>query len=272
MKPIRFLHIPKTAGSTFRLILRRQYLGKMRFEFSGGLNSDIKRFKELSANDKNNIVLFLGHAPFKTGISSADNATIITFLRDPINRVKSFCQHVAEGKSMHLIDDFPPETFNLDKFLDSGNAELSNLQTKMLINPAEAGNQSLENLSSSEAKDAAIYSLLNDVSHFGLQEYFDESLIVFSTALNWKMPFYASLNKRNTSKLIHFDKHHLNRIAELNAIDIEVYNKAREHFLSILESELFTQAKLKRFQLINPAASIIIKSGKRISKLINKPT
>lgn len=133
MQPLRFLHIPKTAGTTLLSILRRQYFGKKSFAFTGDITSDTKRFEALSEHDKENVMLFTGHAPIVTGIEKADNATTVTFLRDPISRVKSFCQHVAEGKSPYLIDDFSSETFSLDNFLESGNEELSNLQTKMLI-------------------------------------------------------------------------------------------------------------------------------------------
>lgn len=266
MEPLRFLHIPKTAGSTFTGILKRQYFGKKSFGFTGNITSDIKRFEALSENDRENVVLFTGHAPIVTGIKKADIATTITFLRDPISRVKSFCQHVSEGKSPYLIDDFPPETFSIDDFLESGNGELSNLQTKMLVNHGRCATPLLfENMSASEeTKDAALDNLFNKISHFGFQEYFDESLIVFSLALNWRMPLYASRNKKNTSKLIRFEKRHLKRIAELNAVDMEVYRLAKEQFIYIVNSVAFDKAKLKRFQLINTPVSFVIKSGERI--------
>ena len=272
MEPLRFLHIPKTAGSTFTGILKRQYFGRKFFGFTGNVTSDIKNFKALSENDKAKIVLFAGHAPIVTGIDSADNATTITFLRDPISRVKSFCQHVSEGKSPYLIDDFPPETFSLDDFLESGNRELSNLQTKMLLNHGSCASPLHDNMSASEAKDTAVDNLFNKISHFGLQEYFDESLIVFSLALNWRMPLYASKNKKNSCKLIKFEKHHLLRIAELNAIDMEVYRLAKEKFIYLLNSVAFDKAKLKQFQLINTPTSFVIKGGERIIGLTRRCT
>lgn len=251
MKRIRFLHIPKTGGSTFIAILHRQYFGKKSFKFNGGaLVSDIKRFKALSKRDRKNIALFTGHAPIVTSIKEADNATIITFLRDPISRVKSFCQHVSEGKSP--IKGFHPKSFNLDRFLKSGNPALSNLQTKMLINNRTCASPLLiESMSTSEARDLALDNLYNKISYFGLQEYFDESLIVMTSALNWEMPVYISENKKNTNKLIKFKKRHLEQIAELNAIDIEVYRLAKKQFIGILNSAAFDKAKLKQLKLIN---------------------
>ncbi|MFM2482040.1 sulfotransferase family 2 domain-containing protein [Celerinatantimonas sp. YJH-8] len=269
MTPLRFLHIPKTAGTTFTNILKRQYVRKKKFEFTGNMALDLKRFESLPESDKEQIELFTGHAPIVTGVNQADNATIITFLRDPISRVKSFCQHVSEGKSPCLIDNFPPKTFNLDTFLESGYGELSNLQTQMLVNHwGESGSSiSIKNMPDSEVIDIALYSLFNKVSYFGLQEYFDESLMIFSSAMKWRIPLYTAENKKSTSKLIKFERRHLERIAELNAIDIEVYKVAKEKFISKFNSIAFNKKKLKSFQLINNPASILIKNGKEIIRL-----
>lgn len=272
IEPIRFLHIPKTAGSTFTGILKRQYLGRKSFEFTGKGTSDIKNFEALSDNDKTQIELFFGHAPLVTGIDLADNARTLTFLRDPISRVKSFCQHVSEGKSPYLIKAFPPETFNLDVFLESGNGELSNLQTKFLVNLGGFGSPFPDKMSASEAKDTALENLFNKILHFGLQEYFDESLIIFTKTLNWNMPFYISRNKKNPNKLIKFEKKHLLRIAELNAIDIEVYRLAKERFINVLNSVEFDKTKLKHFQFVNWPASFVINYGEHIIGLTRRCT
>ncbi|MBV6518771.1 MAG: hypothetical protein HCAMLNBO_01507 [Candidatus Brocadia fulgida] len=269
-KPLRFLHIPKTAGTTFLSILRRQYFGKKSFAFTGDVASDIKRFEALSERDKTKVMLFAGHAPIVSGVKMADNATTITFLRDPINRIKSFCQHVAEGKSLYLIDEYPPETFNLDSFLESGNEELSNFQTKMLI-----GNGSYalpDNMSDRKAADLALDNLFNKISYFGLQEYFDESLMVFSSALHWRMPIYASKNKKNIRKGIQFEKHHLEKIAALNAIDLAVYRSAKEYFVRMLNGVTFDEAKLKWFQFMTKLCRPVIQIEELIFELTKRCT
>src|SRR5271157_80678 len=130
MDRLRFLHMPKTAGSTFTSCLEYQYSGKGHFIFTGDIKSDINRYLNLSEPTRQNIKLFTGHAPILTGIADADSAKVITFLRDPINRVKSFIQHISEGKSPEYLTG----PFDLNRFLESGFSDLSNLQTKMLIN------------------------------------------------------------------------------------------------------------------------------------------
>ncbi|MCD4750116.1 MAG: sulfotransferase family protein [Thermoanaerobaculales bacterium] len=265
MKPLRFLHIPKTAGSTLIYILQRQFSGEIEFVFHGDIVSDTEKFDALSENDRGNVMLFTGHAPIRTGIKRADNATTITLLRDPISRVKSFCQHVSEGKSPYISDDFPSGIFCLDDLLESGNEELSNLQTKMLINHGScASPRLLDTMPPSEAIASATDNLFNSVSHFGLLEYFDESMIIFSSGLKWKMPFYVSQNRKDKCKLVQFEQRHLRRIMELNFIDLEVYGIAKERFISMLETDEFDQKKLLRFQQINKYRSHAINSGRRV--------
>ena len=251
MKPVRFLHIPKTAGTTLNSILLRHYDEKKVFFFSGDIASDIKKYELLTKTAKEHIALFAGHAPIHTGITEADNKQIMTLLREPVSRVKSFCQHVFEGKSPHLKEAFPPESFRLDDFLMCGNNELSNLQTKMLINDGSCDSPyKIERMSPSEAKDLALDNLFNMVSCFGLQEFFDESLIIFSTFMGWKLPLYNSMNVRKPFNSIEFNENHIEKIKELNAIDISVYEAAKKKFCALLDSENFNRNKLIYFHII----------------------
>jgi Sulfotransferase family len=248
--PLRFLHIPKTAGGTFEQILMRQYRGKVFFSFYNESRADTERFQALTQKERQNIALFYGHVPITTGIREADEATIITFLRDPVARVKSFCQHVYEGKSSHLLQSFPPERFCLDEFLDSGDWELYNLQTKMLINRGRAGLPDLiDRLSASEAFERARKNLSEKIACFGLQEYFDESLVLFAAKFGWRTLYYDSVNRPNPARKLEFQEHHIKRIIELNAVDIELYKFAKEKFLNQISKKDFDAERLQKLRL-----------------------
>ncbi|MDQ3775099.1 MAG: hypothetical protein M3461_12440 [Pseudomonadota bacterium] len=225
MEPLRFLHIPKTAGTTLTFVLRRWYEGSPHFHFSGNVGEDLKRYDALPDEVRKQIALFTGHAGIKTGIPAADNIPIITLLREPVARVKSFCQHVSERKSPYLLYLFPPDAFDLDAFLCSDNGELSNLQTKLLLG------RSIEGLSASEAVDIALGNLLEKITCFGIQEHFDESLALIAWTLGIKPPAYGSRNQRDPTRALRFDRSHLDKIIELNAIDLELYERARQSFM-----------------------------------------
>ena len=271
MKRLRFLHIQKTAGLTLNQILLRQYRGKKVFQVNGPGPVAIQQYMELSEQEKQKIFLILGHLPLTTGVEDFDNATIITLLRNPISRVRSLCQHVSEGKSKYLLKDFPPESFDLDRFLDSGDHQLYNHQTKILINPVSTvSNDLINSMSRTAARDLALDKLFNVVARFGIQEQFDESLILFSQFLNWSMPFYVSVNISDSRRRIEFKQRHLDRIAELNSIDLEVYNAAKKKFQELIANSDYDMAGLKRFKALKPWGSRLLKMRAGIRTLIRR--
>ena len=258
---VRFLHIPKTAGSTFTDILKRQFINRKYFEFTGNLDKDINNFNKLSPAQKADIALFIGHAPLTTKIPEADNALLFTFLREPVSRVKSFCQHVAEGKSPYLLELFPPQKFDLDYFLASGNTELANLQTKMLAGQyANDVCQDLNSLSKRELMNLALKNLFEKIDAYGITEFFDESIIWFAHKYNWRIPFYFRRNTRSPRKKIIFDKRHIKKIIELNQIDIEVYKIARSEFVNKINSNQFPRKYLSFFKCTNPIVGHILRN------------
>ncbi len=95
MDKIRLLHIPKTGGTSLQECLGRIYQGP-RFLFSGDLKKDLEAYREMGPEKQANIVLFAGHSPRITGIPGIDDLPTITLFRDPVCRVKSFCQHVIK--------------------------------------------------------------------------------------------------------------------------------------------------------------------------------
>ncbi|MBW3564799.1 MAG: hypothetical protein KY459_08745 [Acidobacteria bacterium] len=249
------MHIPKTAGTTFLSILGRQYHRARTFDLSGNVAADAARLESMRAAERKAIRLFTGHAPIETGLPGPDAASIITFLRDPIARVRSFCQHVAEGKSAYLLRDFPPESFDLDRFLSGSGGELSNLQTKMLINRGSiTASERLDRMKASEARERALENLFGRVAAFGLQEKFDQSVLMFSELFSWSLPLYYSRNESTFRPGFELDARHRDRIAELNAIDIEVYEAARRAFDDQL-SRRVREGETARFRLINRISS-----------------
>ncbi len=233
MNKIRFLHIPKTAGTTFTDCLNQFYKGR-HFIFSGDLQKDKTRYWKISGSKRDQISMFGGHAPRITGIPEVDTLPTITFFRDPVERVKSYCQHVSEGKSRYLLKDYPPSKFNLDAFLDSGINELSNIQAKLLLGDQK---QQLPHADKKTILETAVTVLKNDITCFGFTEQFDKSLVLLHYKLGWKKwPVYRKINAKNRQKLIKFTDANIIKIRGLNEIDIAVYNKALNLFNHQLSS------------------------------------
>lgn len=245
-----FVHIPKTGGCSVSECLERIYSQKS-FTFSWNFPKDLERYRELSSREKEEIVLVTGHAPFTTGESELDQLPKITFLRNPIERVKSFCQYVSEGKTGYLQEPCP-EHFDLDEFLDSGIPELSNLQTKMLLGRGSCH----VNLDDPDlVVEKATEALENKLVCFGLTEYFDESLMLFRKTLGWKKwPVYAKLNTKDETRLLVFSEKNIRKIRELNQLDMRVYEVAIELFTrKVQENAEYLESSLKDFRMAQDA-------------------
>lgn len=265
MERVRFLHVPKVGGSTLSLMLSIQFMGQPKFSFSGQQAVDRKRFYTLTRGERESIRWFDGHAPYYTGISQADeNVKIITMLRDPIQRVISFCQHVSEGKSPLAIAGGEVDDFDLDEFLESGNAELHNLQTKMLINTGDSATQTyLAKMGPEHAIIRARENLFEGVAAFGIQEYFDESVIVFQRQLDLSTPVFSLRNKKHRQRHLVVESRHIERIAEQNQLDLELYADAKRCFLDRLEANGPDRADVRRFRRKRAVVAPFIDVGLR---------
>jgi len=232
MHRLRFLHIPKTAGTSLADCLKRIYGGERAcFRFTGDLEADLQRYRQHP--HKQRIRLVVGHAPFRTGLPQIDRLPTITLLRHPVERVKSYCQHVADGKSAELADRFPPAKFCLDRFLASGEPQLDNLQVRMLLGdylgPIDESNQTAK-------VRQAIEILADELAGFGLAERFEETLLLWKQCFGWPWPTFLHLNRRR-GRPLRFSREHLQRIVALNRADMELYQTAAAIFRQRLDRQ-----------------------------------
>ncbi|BBL70076.1 hypothetical protein [Methylogaea oryzae] len=223
---LRFLHIPKTAGTSFHDCLQRLYPGG-EFQFTGDLTEDLERWRALSAEQRLDIRLISGHAPYITNEAEIDTVPAITLLRDPIARVRSYCQHVSEGKIASLLTRFPPDDFDLNELLQSdAGSELDNLQTRQLLG--------IGGLAEDPDDPAAVYhalEILADLTAFGLTERFEQSLMLFRRRLGWTMwPVYRRLNAAAPHQRLRFEPSHEALLRRRNAVDLQLYVMAASLF------------------------------------------
>ena len=258
MKKVRFLHVPKTAGSSFTRCLSRiygaRYLKANWFTFRGeNFQEDLERYHQLDPARRAALVMVTGHAPLVTGIEEIDALPTVTFLRDPVERTKSLCQHVSEGKSPRF---YSAKDFDLDAFLDHLPASV-NSQTRHLL-----GVRGLElpDLDPAAVAAQALDVLEHRLAAYGITEFFEESLLVFRKALGWKAwPVYISLNRKSTRRRLTFNERQIARIRAMNEIDILVYDAARARFEEHLrEDAAFLRAEMRRFRVRQALATPLL--------------
>ena len=91
IEPIRFIHIPKTAGMTFSAVLKRQYRGKGHFQFSGNLQeaADVPDRQRGLRSHRMGLLALGTHRPDEALRAQARPVGRILKRAYPINRIRN---------------------------------------------------------------------------------------------------------------------------------------------------------------------------------------
>lgn len=269
-----FLHVPKTAGSTFNSILNDFYPANKRFRINGGsaipsnfqYQAAIENYKRLDKKVVSKVDLIMGHMPIVLGDEKTEEFKFITFLRNPINRVISDYNYVISSQEnpLHLLVN----DLSLGEYVSRHeDLQLDNLQTRM-ISGNMFGQITMKDV------DIAKSNIKKHFAFIGFTEYFDKSLILLKKEIGWqKYPIYQSKNisKNKNVKVL---KDELKIIERYNTYDIILYNDCLEGFLNRVESnKTFIQEELENFQALNAkreANFSLMKFNRRKKSIISK--
>lgn len=253
-----FLHIPKSAGSTIKTIFKRQY--KRNSFFIPANHPDLNILKEKLVSE-NNIQLCFGHMDFGMHEFSGEGYKYATMIRNPIERVISQYYYVKRQPNHYLHHQaFIENNFSLAQYIENGlSTELDNGQVRIIIGAGGFHKNfhtkydipfgKCESWMLEEAK-------LNIEKHFmfcGLQEYFDESLILMKKEFNWKKHIgYVSQNiTSQRKKSFEFKNNTLDIIKKYNSLDIQLYEWINNKILSdIKDNEIYIKHELEKLNRV----------------------
>ena len=223
-----FLHLPKAAGTTLKDIIHRQYCPEQIYELdSTQFIQAQENFKQLDQTEKANIKILMGHMYFGLHEFLPSPSTYITMLRNPIERVVSYYHFV---KKLTTHDDYElikKQNISLKEYCQTGRENMCNGQTRFLSGTRESeicGHAQL-----AEAKQ----NLRQYFSVVGIQERFDESLLLLQKKLGWKKaPFYyqRNTNRANSYHQLGISSDTLATIEKYNQLDLELYEYANQIF------------------------------------------
>lgn len=221
-----FLHLPKAGGMTLHRILAMRYPREKIYTFDGRAPfTDLGKFIARPSSERAQYRLLKGHVPFGLHQALPGPSTYITMLRDPVERVISHYYYARSSPDNKLFAQLNQPGTSLYEYVSQRmGAEVSNFQTRLL-----AGS------SAKAVSRATLEQAKENLSQFfrvvGLTEEFDTTLLLLQRAFGWSTPFYLRENTTQ-DKLSGGESEPRARalIAELNALDIELYAYACQLF------------------------------------------
>jgi hypothetical protein len=204
------LHIPKTAGTSFRNILKEEY-GE-----NAVVRLDINSIGETRCNEvlyekekTPSAKVLHGHFSYNAIYQRFDlpgEIKIITWVRDPVERVISNYYYLES----QLIAILKEEQRNL--------SILCKIQRSLLEYARHEinRNRQFKFLEGSECTDFAF---------IGIQEYFEQDLKELRQVLNWQKPPRLIHQNKTPKVRPPLDREILEEIAQLNSLDLALYQK-----------------------------------------------
>lgn len=215
-----FVHIPKTAGSTFLQVVKRQYR-KNEFLYLHLTEEDKVLLDAMTDDAKRGIKCLSGHIRYGYHRYLPGSYGYITFLRHPVKRVVSLYYYILRNKHHYFHERMVSDKLSLEEFVNlpyEVYGEISNQQTGLLSSYPEPGDPL------DTAKD--------NISKFlftGITERFDESLLLLSRKAGWKNIYYnpSNISKNYEIRQVLTDKVK-EKILERNDLDMRLYTFAYE--------------------------------------------
>jgi len=224
-KNLIFLHIPKSAGSTLKDIIDRQYPDYRVHHISTkpDLQKSISDFQNLSQSKREKVRCVTGHGTFGLHKYLTGSTEYITMIREPVSRIISNYYYVRRSPDHRLYEEINSEEISLYEYV------------KNEVN-SKINNQATRNIAGSNSSEYSIDTLKkakkNIEEHFGvvgLVGRFDKSLLLMGKKLGWNNISYVKKNvTSNRPQKEDIPKRVLREIKRKNRLDVELYKHAKE--------------------------------------------
>jgi hypothetical protein len=226
--PLFFMHIPKTAGTSLRYLLEREYRPHLGVYYPPHVPDSLPSDTEYQA--------VTGH--FKWGFHGTQPARYVTFLREPLKQLVSHYRHIQ--RSNHP-DHQPYKDLGWVAFAQTPFA--SNIQTAYLLGLADGST-----LTAADGERA--FARLMSFEAFGITEQFDASIVMMWSALGWRRPLYLTINQGEGAQPT-LDAELIQALQATQPADQRLYALALQAFESRWKEVAHSGLKLRLYRLLN---------------------
>lgn len=226
-----FLHIPKTGGMTLRHVIYKQFQGVKSLTIKKALETP--KFLDRSIEERNKLGLISGHLRFSDEFTFPDATNYFTMLRDPKKRTLSHYNYLNFRTRHPFYNEMTSNNYSIHDMLTKGYVlNFDNCMVRFL-----SGNVFKDfGTVNQEDYEKAIANFDKYFHHFGINEYFNESILILSYELNWKFPYYANINTTDKKKITSIEgEETLAALAKCTYYDQQLYDYALRKFKAKLE-------------------------------------
>lgn len=227
-----FMHIEHTGGSTLNQVIARQYAPYERFEFYHLGQGVVTKFMALPEEERRRFKLIYGHLYYGIHRHVPGASRYLTVMRHPVDRIIASYTFLLRKSNNRRHDIYKTDGVSWQDHLAKRRDEIRQI-SRIVGGDDELLRKRRIQALPENALETAIAHLENDFAMIGLQDRYDESLLMMRHVLNWQKPV-AYIRKNVTSKRI--------TLADLPPEDRALIEKAAE-----IEMPLYEYA-VKRFE------------------------
>ena len=235
-KPVLFLHIPKTGGSSFLTVLGNVF-GERRVRRLGGADEMAQaQIDRIVSDEIQDIDCLVGHFPIHAFAQYLDTFRPFTILRDPVDRVMSLFRFLKRAPQSETERLELREGFGFDDFIESrvpeNYAQTRNLMCRMLCGDAEMNDPVFAAFwqpdDPGDLLDQALATLRG--IDFGLMEDMRSTKALLQHA--WASEFNLGEYRKNATETpgAEWTPRNIQRIVDMNTLDVALYHEAKALF------------------------------------------
>jgi hypothetical protein len=251
-----FLHIGKTAGSTMRRILRRQFPSGQVLDLTEKIPDPRYRlrregmpdlFARLPEAERARARLIMAHTIYGLHEHVPRPSTYVTLLRDPVKLVISLYGFILRRPGHRIFDEVAGADLTLEEFIRRGvSLEADNSQVRALAGDHTAAFGEVDDAMLELAKA----HIEERVGWLGFVERFDEGLVALQRTFGWTNIYYVPVNVASRSRQPP-PPEVLDLIREQNRFDIKLYRWANARMDRLIAEDPGFASARERFLRLN---------------------